>query len=126
MTTPSSLPPRSDQRLDDEDLPEPRQVRRLRWMVTALTLASILAVLAIAGAIVIRLALLSPADPASSLPAPIAAERLSVPAGEAITALGRAGREILVTTRDGDGAERLRAFDAESGDPRSVTLIERR
>lgn len=90
--------------------------------MTALTVASIVAVLAIAGALVIRLSSLG-AAPGNR--APIAAEKLALPAGEEITAIGRSGAEILLTTEDAGGAERLRVFDAETGEERSITPIER-
>jgi hypothetical protein len=112
---------RPDPRYDPEDdLPEPPQVRRLRLLVNALIFVLIAGVVTVAATLVIRLGAIGPAEVA-----PIAAETLALPPGEAITAIGRAGGEVLVTTRDDAGAERLRAFDAATGAERSVTTIVR-
>ncbi|MEM6676575.1 MAG: DUF6476 family protein [Pseudomonadota bacterium] len=105
---------------DDEELPEPPQVRRLRQMVSALMIASIVGVLALAGTVVIRLGLGGEAPPP-----PVAAEALSLPDGERIIAIGRTRAEVLLTTEDAAGVERLRIFDASTGKARSETLITR-
>jgi len=42
-----------------------------------------------------------------------------------ILAMGQGGGRVLIATRDAEGVERLRAFDADSGAESSVTLIER-
>lgn len=94
-------------------------MRRLRLMVSALIFVLIAGVVTVAATLVIRLGALGPAA------TPIAAERLVLPAGEAITAVGQGGAQVLLTTRDAAGAERLRAFDAATGAERSVTRIER-
>ena len=56
---------------------------------------------------------------------PVAAESLTLPQGETITALGASPSELLVTTRDSSGQERLRVFRRADGKPLSVTTIER-
>ncbi|MEM9782949.1 MAG: DUF6476 family protein [Pseudomonadota bacterium] len=107
----------------DEDLPEPPQVRRLRYLVSGLTLASIIAVLAIAATVFIRLGL-APQEPAvSTAPAPVTAEALRLPEGETITTIGQSGGVILAVTEDGEGALSLRRWDAETGAQLSVTPI---
>lgn len=104
----------------EEELPEPAPVRRLRLMVSALIFVLIAGVVTVAATLVIRLGALEPrAAP------PIAAERLVLPEGEMIVAMGQGGGRVLIATRDAAGVERLRAFDAGSGAQSSVTLIER-
>ncbi|MEM7497501.1 MAG: DUF6476 family protein [Pseudomonadota bacterium] len=109
---------------DDEDLPEPPQVRRLRLLVTVLTVVSILGVVAVVALLVIRL-LMVPSAPRVTADGvePVAAERLVLPAGERITALGRGAGTLLVTTEDARGQERLRSFDAATGAALGVTTI---
>jgi hypothetical protein len=109
---------------DDEDfLPEPRNLRMLRRLVTLLTATIIVGLAVVAGAMVLRLV----RDPA---PAPVppdaaAAERLVVPAGETITAAGAAPGALMLVTRDADGAERLRLYDAATGALTRVVAIAR-
>jgi hypothetical protein len=107
----------------EDDLPEPPQVRRLRHLVTALVLVLIVGVVTVAATLVIRLVAL-PAGQGMAA-APVTAERIVLPGGERIVAIGRAGGEIAVATEDGEGVERLRFFDAASGEARSVTRIRR-
>lgn len=57
--------------------------------------------------------------------APVAAEALALPAGAEITALGASPSEILVTTRDGAGAEVLRVFRRADGRLLSETPLRR-
>jgi len=96
----------------------------LRRLVTALIVVLILGVITVAATLVIRLGQVE-GSRAPVPPAPIAAERLSLPEGETALALGRSAGELLVWTRDEAGRERLRSFSAETGAVRSVTLIER-
>ena len=86
----------------------------------------IMGMITVAGALVIRLGLGGPEAAAPGLPAPVAADGISLPEGAEIRAIGRAGGEILVVTRDAAGAEHLRAFDAATGAQRSVTPVRRR
>lgn len=117
---PAALPP-------DEDLPEPPQVRRLRRLVTALTLSCIVAVLAVAAALVGRVLLFDQGGaPLSPAGAGAAAQRLALPAGERIVAVGQGPGTILLVTEDAAGLERLRRYDAASGALLGVTAIERR
>lgn len=119
--------PKRDARRDalEEDLPEPPQVRRLRRLVSGLTLASIIAVLAIAATVFIRLGLAPQAPDGFMPPGEVTAEALSLPAGETITAIGQSGDVILAVTEDGEGALRLRRWDAATGALRSTTAIRR-
>ncbi|MEL6576641.1 MAG: DUF6476 family protein [Pseudomonadota bacterium] len=112
--------------LDDDDLPEPPQVRRLRLLVTVLTVVSILGVVAVVGLLVIRLLMVpGPSAPGLAALPDGAAERIALPAGERIVAIGGAGAVMLVATEDTGGQERLRRFDAETGAVLGVTLIDR-
>jgi hypothetical protein len=99
---------------DDDDLPEPPRVRALRRLVTVLTATLIVGVVAIAGALVIRIARppAPPAIPASAAfdVGALTAETVALPEGEAITALGAAGSGLMIATRDATGAERLRLY----------------
>ncbi|MEL7138169.1 MAG: DUF6476 family protein [Pseudomonadota bacterium] len=114
--------------MDDEDLPEPPQVRRLRLLVTVLTVVSILGVVAVVALLVIRLLMVpTPTAPAAGVSRVSAdvAERLVLPAGERIVAVGAAGPVLLIATEDAAGQERLRRFDASSGAALGVTQVER-
>lgn len=92
-----------------------------------LTGVLIVGVVVIAASLALRLA----ATPPATLPAPVfdpralGAERLVLPAGEAVTALGGAGRALLVATRDAAGAERLRVYDAATGEALREIALER-
>jgi hypothetical protein len=97
---------------DEDDAPEPPRLRALRRLVTLLTASLIVGVVATAGALVIRLAR---PEPGAFDPRAVAAERVRLPAGEAITAVGAAGAALVVATRDAGGAERLRLYDAATG-----------
>lgn len=108
---------------EDETLPEPAPVRQLRRLVSLLIIVLIAGVLTVSITLVIRLKSLGGGE--AGLQAVIAAPGLAVPPGEAVVALGRAGAEILLLTRAGDGAETLRAYDAATGEPRSATPIRR-
>jgi hypothetical protein len=105
---------------DEAEPPEPPRVRRLRLMVSALTLASILGVLVVAGTLAWRLGS-GGAAPA----APLRAEAVALPTGERILAVGRSAGALTLATRDEGGVERLRQFDPETGEPRGVTLVRR-
>jgi hypothetical protein len=126
----SHTPP-SDPPLADEDFPEPPRLRALRLAVMGLTIAAAVAVLAVAAALVIRAA--RPAAPMAVLPAAalpfdpraVAAETLTLPADEVVQTLGAAPGALLVLTRDGAGAERLRLIDAETGDTIRVIAVTR-
>lgn len=122
MTDPASPPLPSDP-LDDE-MPEPKPLRRLRRLVTVLILVLILGMIAVSGALVIRLAQFGGpgSDPET---AAISTEALALPPGERIVALGRSGAELLIATRAETGEEWLRSFDAVTGEPLSATRIRR-
>ena len=96
-------------------MPEPPSIRRLRRLVTALTITLILGVITIVALLVIRLSRVTPPPP---LPAGIA-----LPAGESAMALTRGTGWVAVVTVDRAGAERIRVIDAETGAPRGVTEI---
>lgn len=105
----------------EEDLPEPAALKRLRWLVTALLGVLIVGMIAVTLTLVIGVSGLGE----RTAPVPIAAERLTLPTDERVTALGRAQGEILIWTRDAAGTERLRAFADVDGTPRSVTAVVR-
>lgn len=101
-------------------------------MVMMLTAASIVAVLAVAGALVVRVT--RPGAPASDASArgadtfamsAVAAETLVLPQGEAVTAAGGAPGALMLVTRDDSGVERLRLFDAATGAPGPVAILRR-
>lgn len=88
-----------------------------------LTVAAAVAVLAVAAALVVRAA--RPAAVPAFDAAAIAAESVVVPAGEAVTAAGAAPGVLILITRDADGAERLRFYDARTGRESRVVAITR-
>ena len=109
---------------DDDDLPEPPQVRRLRLLVMALMVVLIGGMVVVVVAMVVRLGVLGGpgAAPASG---PISAEAFNLPKSAEVISLGRGPGEVLMMTRDPAGAEVLRVFDAASGDEKSATPIAR-
>ena len=109
---------------DDDEPPEPPRLRALRRMVAALTAVLILGVVTVAGALVIRIA--APGHGGRPAAGPVSAERVALPEGETITALGAGGGLIAVATRDAEGRERLRFFHADDGGSAGVVEIGRR
>lgn len=91
-----------------------------------LTIAAAVAVLAVAAALVIRTG--RPAGPVAAIPldpATITTDTLSLPAGEAVQALGATPGALLLLTRDDDGAERLRLHDPVTGATIRVIAVDR-
>jgi hypothetical protein len=106
----------------DEDLPEPPQVKRLRLLVSLLMVVLIVGMLVVVAAMVIRLGTFGGSVPA---PVPVSAEKLTLPAGAEIVAVGQGGSGVIIVTRDGAGAETLRVFDPATGAETSATQITR-
>lgn len=102
-------------RASGDELPEPRRLRQLRLLVTALTVTLILGVITIVALLVIRLGALS-APPA--LPTTV-----SLPAGETARAVTLGDGWLAVVTVDGAGRERIRVLDRATGAERAVTVI---
>jgi hypothetical protein len=105
----------------DDDLPEPPRVRRLRLLVSLLTVVLIGGMVVVAAAMVIRLGDLGGAPKL----APITAAGLTLPSGAEVMAVGQGGAGVLILTRDASGAETLRVFDPASGAQVSATPITR-
>ena len=99
-----------------DDVPEPRRLRQLRRLVTALTATLILGVITIVALLVIRLA---PLTRAPDLP-----EAIRLPPGESARAVTLGSDWIAVVTEDGDGQERIRVLDRTTGADRASLLIE--
>lgn len=97
---------------DDEDFPEPPRIRALRRLVTLLTMSAIIGVLVVAATLVIRLG--QPLTPRFDVRA-VAADAIAAPPGEAIVAAGAADGALILVTRDAEGRERLRLYDAATG-----------
>lgn len=98
-------------------------MRALRRLVTTLTVALILGVSTVAGAMVFRI---TRADaPAPFDPRAVTAERLVIPEGETVVAAGAAPGALILATRDAEGRERLRLFDAATGAPLRALALER-
>jgi hypothetical protein len=106
-----------------DEFPEPAHLRRLRWLVTGLTIVLIVGVLAIAATIVIRLGF-GVGEAVSG--GPVRAERFELPAAAEIVAVGRGPGTVLFVLREPDGAEALHVFDGESGARESRSAITRR
>lgn len=98
------------------DIPEPRRLRALRRLVTALTVTLILGVIAIVALLVIRLA---PLARAPDLPPSI-----RLPPGETARAVTLGTDWLAVVTVDADGRERIRVIDRATGAQRALTEIE--
>lgn len=77
---------------------------------------------AIAAALVIRLA---GAGPEAFDPRAATVERVALPEGESILAVGAAGEALILATRDAEGRERLRLFSAADGAPLRAIAIDR-
>lgn len=96
-------------------------------MVSLLTATLIVGVVVVVGALVLRL--IRPAEPPVAAapfdPAALTAGRLALPAGETVTATGGAAGAVILATRDAQGVERLRVFDAASGRETAAIVIER-
>lgn len=90
-------------------------MRRLRRLVTLLTVTLILGVITIVALLVIRLSSVG-APPA--LPGAIA-----LPAGERAEAVTIGTGWVAVVTVDGAGRERIRVLDRDTGAERAVTEI---
>jgi hypothetical protein len=106
----------------DSGLGEPSHLRRLRWLVTGLTVVLIVGVLAIAATIVIRVGF---GVGEASADGPVRAERFALPAGADIVAVGRGPGTVLFVLREDDGAEALHVFDEASGAAESRSVIAR-
>lgn len=85
----------------------------LRRLVTTLTVTLIIGVLTIVAALVIRLA----QAPARVAVTEIPAESVTLPTGEAITAVGATSSSLAIVTKNAAGLERLRVFSPETGEP---------
>lgn len=97
----------------------------MRRLVTALLVVLIVGMVVVSGALVSRLGALMGGGAAPVAPGALP-DAIALPPGAEIVALGRAGRELLVVTREADGTERIRAFDAATGAAGPVTRVERR
>ncbi len=107
----------------DDEFIEPAHLRRLRLLVTGLTVVLIVGVLAIAATIVIRLGF-GVGEALSG--GPVRADRFELPEGAEIVALGRGSGTVMFVLRGPDGAEALHVFDEASGEPESRSAIMRR
>lgn len=103
----------------DEEFPEPPRLRRLRRLVTALTVTLIGGVIAIVALLVIRLSGAAAPPPAPGLPPAI-----RLPAGETAEAVTLGRGWVAVVTRDAAGRERVRVLDAATGAERGMAEIE--
>jgi hypothetical protein len=113
---------------DDEDLPEPPQVRRLRLLVSSLMVVLIGGMVVVAVALVMKLGALDGPEIAlapDNTPAPVSATEFALPTGAAVVSVGRGPGEVLILTRDPADVETLRIFDADSGAEKSATPVTR-
>jgi hypothetical protein len=100
---------------DGEDYPEPRRLRQLRRLVTALTATLIAGVITIVALLVIRLGPLARG--------PLLPDRIALPAGETARAVTVGDGWLAVVTVDAEGRERIRLLDAATGASRGITEI---
>ena len=99
----------------DDGFPEPRRLRQLRRLVTALTATLIVGVIAIVGA--------ACHPPRRAAGRPLLPAELRLPAGESARAVTLGTGWVAVVTVDGAGRERIRVLDAATGEPRGLTEI---
>lgn len=102
---------------------EPPHLRRLRLLVMILGVVLILGIVTIAATIVIRLGFAEGGKPVAR---GVSASSVVLPEGHTIIATGQGVETLHVTTRNLEGVEMIRIFDAESGVEISRTKIERR
>ena len=105
-----------------EEFAEPAHLRRLRWLVTGLTVVLIVGVLAIAATIVIRLGF---GFGEAFSGGPVRAAHFDLPAGAEIVAVGRGSGTVMFVLRAPEGTEALHVFDEASGAPESRSAITR-
>jgi len=101
--------------LDDADLPEPKNLRALRILVTVFTASMILGILTILALVAIKIAQPAPAP----LPLP---PKVELPYGEDAVAVTQGRDWFAIVTSDRDGMERIRIFNAD-GAPRQTVNI---
>lgn len=105
---------------DSEDWSEVPQLRSLRRLVSALTFVLIFGMFAVAATLIWRIS----TEPGSATTT-ITAEEVNLPKGEAVTSVGANEASLSFMTKDTDGVERLRVFDAVSGQETGVVEIKR-
>jgi len=93
--------------------PEPVGLRRLRRLITTLTVVMIVGVLAIVGMVVTRLSATGPALP----------DIIRLPAGEVAEAYTQGEGWMAVVTHDAIGQMRIHVLGSD-GSPRQIVLIE--
>lgn len=99
----------------DDETPEPRRLRQLRWLVNALTLTLIVGFLVIVATLVIRLG--------GGPPLPVLPEAVALPPGENARAVTFGAGWVAVVTVDAAGVERIRVWDSASGTERASLVI---
>jgi hypothetical protein len=107
---------RGSDRDEVDEPPEPKRLRQLRWLVSALMLTLIAGVITITALLVIRL---GPWGIAPPLP-----EMVTVPEGERVEAVTMGRDWIALVTRDGAGLERIRLLDRSTGVERASIPVE--
>ncbi len=115
-----SPPPPGPRREDDDDprAYETPALRRLRLLVTTLTVILIGGVLVVSTLLVFRLSG-APASPLTTLPGTI-----GIPEGAGVAAVGRgAAGEILLVLRRADGTVWLHSYDAGTGALNAATEL---
>lgn len=108
-------------RYAEEDEEEPPQLKRLRLLVTVLTIVLILGIVTIAATIVIRLGF----GGMQSVPVGVLAEALSLPADHQIVATGQGPGTVHVVLQAPSGVQALHIYDAGTGSLLSKTQLTR-
>lgn len=102
----------------DDDAPEPRRLRQLRWLVNALTITLIAGFIVIVATLVIRLGAAPPVPVLPVLPASV-----TLPDGETARAVTFGSGWVAVVTMDATGVERIHVWDTAGGRARATMEI---
>ncbi|QHQ33906.1 DUF6476 family protein [Algicella marina] len=102
--------------------PEPAPLRRLRLLVTVLTLTMIVGMLTITGLLAWRL---STAGQAELQPGPTLPENLPLPSGETLISYTQSPDYTVLITRDADGQERLHLLTKDNGEISETLVLQR-
>ncbi|WP_424927225.1 DUF6476 family protein [Amaricoccus tamworthensis] len=100
----------------DPNPPEPPRLRQLRWLVNTLMVTLIVGFVVIVVTLVVKL---NATGSGIELP-----QEILIPEGESGRAVTMGTGWVAVVTVDENGQERVRVFDAETGESRGILLVQ--